>query len=209
VSITDRAWVGFRAGNVLLTTMPMLAARGLTMLRDRTSMVVVAAFVALLLVAGAPTTIVDTYNAQDISNRRMGPGFLWTIPITPAQQSGFTWIRQATPEDVVVQADPIPRGRQNWSVIPTFAGRRMAAGLPISLLDAPAYHERSDRVHAILSTLGPVEAHAAARELGIDYLWLDQDDAPTAAETIARFATRPDLFGAVFRRGEVVIFRVQ
>jgi hypothetical protein len=208
VSITDRAWVGFRAGNVLLTTMPILAARGLSTILDRTSTVVAGAIVLVLLLAGAPTTIIDTYNAQDISNRRMGPGFLWTIPITPAQQSGFAWIRQTTPDDAVVQADPIPRGRQNWSVIPSFAGRRMAAGMPISLLEVPAYRERSDRVHALLTTLPAAEAHAAARALGIDYLWLDQDDAPTAADTIARFVTRPDLFGTVFRRGDVVIFRV-
>ena len=208
VSITDRAWVGFRAGNVLLATMPMLAAWGLVRLRDRTSAAVVIGLFAVLLVAGAPTTLIDAYNAQDISNRKMGPGFLWTIPITPAQQSGFDWIRQATPVDAVVQADPVPRGRQNWSVIPSFAGRRMAAGMPISLLDTPAYRERADRVHALLTTLAVAEAHAAAVALGIDYLWLDQDDAPASAETIARFAARPDLFAAAFRRGEVVVFRV-
>jgi hypothetical protein len=138
----------------------------------------------------------------------MGPGFLWTIPITPAQQAGFDWVRQATPLDAIVQADPIVRGRQNWSVIPSFAGRRMAAGLPISLLDAPEYHRRSDLVHAIVTTLPPEEAHARARELGIDYLWLDRDDGDAATAAPARLTARPDLFAPIFRRGEVTVLRV-
>ena len=209
VTLTDRAWVGFRAGNILLTTLPMLVARGIAGLTDagwrRT--VVVAALVSAL--AGAPTTLIDAYNAQDIANQRMGPGFLWTIPITRSQQAGFTWLREMTPVTAIVQADPIVRGRQNWSVIPTFAGRRMAAGQPISLLAQDEYVRRSERVHAIITKLSPDEAHAEARRMGIQYLWIDGDDAAkTPAETLGRLAARPDLFATVFRTGDVIIYRV-
>ena len=209
VSLTDRAWVGFRAGNVLLTTMPMLAACALAAMSARGRSVLAGTLVLLLLIAGAPTTIVDTFNAQDIENRKMGPGFLWTIPITPAQQAGFDWVRQAAPPDAVVQADPIARGRQNWSVIPSFAGRRMAAGLPISLLDAPEYHRRSGIVHALLTSMSPEDANTAARTLAIDLLWIDQDDGPAGAAAVGRLTTRPDLFAPVFRRGDVTVLRVQ
>ena len=34
-----------------------------------------AAIAVVLIVIGLPTTLIDTYNAQDIGNRRMGPGF--------------------------------------------------------------------------------------------------------------------------------------
>ena len=94
----------------------------------------------LLLVAfaaGLPTTAIDTYNAQDISNRAMGPGFPWTVTVDPAQQAAFAWIRRETPREAVVQMEPMVRGRATWTLIPTFAGRRMAAGLPISLVAQP------------------------------------------------------------------------
>ncbi len=39
-----------------------------------------AAIAATLLIAiGLPTTLIDDFNAQDIGNREMGPGFRWTI----------------------------------------------------------------------------------------------------------------------------------
>ncbi len=210
VSLTDRYWVGFRAGNVLLVTLPLLAARGFAGLTAgparwrRTTAVTIG---VVLLLAGGPTTVIDAYNAQDIENRRMGPSFLWTIPITPAQQAGFAWIRRSTPPDAIVQADPIARGRQNWSVMPSFAGRRMAAGEPISLLANPEDERRSRLVHAMLTELAPDAAYAQARALGIDYVWLDQDDGGEEA-TMARFGARPDLFAPMFRQGSVAIYRV-
>jgi hypothetical protein len=209
VTLTDRAWVGFRAGNILLTTMPMLVARGFAGLAAAGWARVAAAAAVLGALAGAPTTLIDAYNAQDIANQRMGPGFLWTIPISRAQQAGFTWLREMTPVTEIVQADPIVRGRQNWSVIPTFAGRRMAAGQPISLLEQDAYRARSARAHALITKLPAEQAHQEARALGIEYVWIDRDDAEkTPMETLARLALRPDLFSTVFRNGEVLIYRV-
>ncbi len=209
VTLTDRSWVGFRAGNILQVLLPMLVARGFAGLSQTGHRTVAVVVFAAALVAGAPTTAIDAYNAQDTSNRMMGPGFLWTMPITSSQQQGFAWIRQATSPDAIVQADPVVRGRQNWSVIPTFAARRMAAGEPISLLPDPEYARRAERVHAIVTALPLDQAHRDARALGIDYLWLDQDDRrPTPADLTARFAERPDLFEPVFEQGEVAIYRV-
>ena len=55
-----------------------------------------------------------------------------------------------TPPAAIVQMDPTARGRTTWSLIPSFAQRRMAAGLPISLLGGTApdteYADRSIRV---------------------------------------------------------------
>jgi hypothetical protein len=208
VSLVDRAWVGFRAGNLLLATLPMLVARAVAGLTSAGLTSIAVALLVASAAAGLPTTLIDTFNAQDIANRRMGPGFLWTIPITSAQQAGFNWVRAATPPTAIVQVDPIVRGRQNWSLIPSFAGRRMAAGMPISLLDTPEYRGRSDRVHALIASLPVDEAHVAARELGIDYLWLDHDDAAERSAAEARLAARPDLFPPAFRQGEVAIYRV-
>ena len=75
------------------------------------------------------------------------------------------------PADAIVQMEPILRGRAHWSLIPTFAERRMIAGLPISLLPTPDYHERSARVQRVFQTSDAREAAQLARELGIGYLY--------------------------------------
>lgn len=82
----------------------------------------------------------------------------------------------------------------------------MAAGLPISLIGVPEYERRSERVHHLLTTLELDAARDEARALGIDYLWIDEDDPPAAAR---RLVSRPDLFGLVFRRGPVYVFDVR
>ena len=205
VSITDIAWVGFRAGNILQVTLPMLGAAGLAAVASRSRRAAIGLTLGLLAL-GAPTTLIDTFNAQDLENRSMGPGFRWVIALSPAQQAGFDWVRVGTATDAVVQADPVPRGRENWSVVPSFGGRRMAAGDPISLLPTPDYRARGAAVHALLSTMDLPAAHASAQDLGIQYLWLDQDDDSRVAE---RLETRPDLFGLVFRRGVVRVFDVR
>ena len=67
----------------------------------------------------------------------MGPGFLWTQTVTPDEQEAFRWIRRATAPEATVQFEPVSRGRDSWSMIPTFAHRRLAAGMAYSLLYVP------------------------------------------------------------------------
>jgi hypothetical protein len=158
-----------------------------------------------LLVVGAPTTIIDTFNAQDLENTAMGPGFRWVNPVTLAQQAGFRWLKTNTPARAVVQADPIVRGRDNWTLVQSFGARRAAAGLPISLLGAPEYTERSHAVHELMTSLPLPDARDRAVALGVDYLWVDGDDAPDVAR---RLGSRPDLFPLVFRQGVVRIHAI-
>lgn len=209
VTITESSWVGFRAGNIILVSIGMLVARGLVLTSQRSGGPIVLAFGMVLLAAGLPTTAIDWYNARDLDNRSMGPGFLWVIPFPADQQAGFEWIRRATPPDAVVQFDPIAHGRQNWSGIPTFTGRRMAAGIPISLLPTPEHDAAAREVHRIFAELPADEAHAAARARGIGYLWLDGDDrrAPTAP-ALERLFARPELFTPVFRAGDTAVLAV-
>lgn len=209
VTLTDRSWVGFRAGNILLVCLPMLAARGLAALADIGWRRMVTVLVAALLLAGAPTTIVDTYNAQDIGNLRMGPGFPWTITLSPAQQAGLAWIRRSTSPDTIVQVDSLVRFRRNWSIIPTFGGRRMAVGQLLPLLPEPHQAGGPERAHAIITALPLDEAHDRARALGIDYVWIDGDDLAALPDLrTTRFRARLDLFTPVFERDEVSLYRV-
>lgn len=205
VRISEASWVGFRAGQIVIVSLPLLLAPVLARLGVPARAVLVAA----ILAAGLPTTVVDTWNAHDIWNRRAGPGFRWTLWVTPDQQRAFAWIRSNTRPDDIVQMEPIVRAREHWTLIPSFAGRRMAAGLPISLLPLPEYQERSERAQAIFATANPQEASAVARELRIDYLYVDEADTAAYPQGTAKFDTSPQYFEPVFRAGQVAVYRVR
>ena len=205
VRISEASWVGFRAGQVLLVSIPVLLARTLAALRPRAR----AGLVVLVLAAGLPTTIIDTFNAQDIGNRRPGPGFRWTLWTTPDQAQAFAWIRAHTAPGDIVQMEPMVRGREHWTLIPSFAGRRMAAGLPISLLPIPEYQARSAQVQRLFATAHPAEAHALARRLRIDYVYVDRDDDMAYPEGTRKFDTYLEGFTRVFANGTVRVYRVR
>jgi hypothetical protein len=204
VRISEASWVGFRAGQIILVSLPMLLAPVLARLRPRWRIVVV----ALVLGAGLPTTAIDAWNAEDIGNRRPGPGFRWTLWTTPDQQQAFAWIQANTPRTAIVQMEPIVRGREHWTLVPSFAGRRMAAGLPISLLPLPEYQERSDRVKTIFATSAAAEASEAARRLHIDYLYVDDTDTAAYPDGTRKFDEHPELFERVYANASVRVYRV-
>lgn len=214
VSLTDQYWVGFRAGNILQITLPMLVARALMGLSDLGAAKLGGGVVVAATLLGAPTTVIDAYNAQDVANRDRGPGFYWTEVLTPSQQVGLAWIRKNTPASAVVQSRRLPyevshvdMDRQNWSIVQSVAGRRSAAANVISLLPEPENPARCVRVNAMFLSEPPEAAYATAKALGIEYLWLDQEDA-FRVDFLNRIGTRRDLFYAVFQQGDVYVIRV-
>jgi hypothetical protein len=104
--------------------------------------------------------------------------------------------------------EPLTRGREHWTLIPSFAGRRMAAGLPISLLPLPEYRERSALVQKLFATSDPAEAFEIARRLRIDYLYVDRDDVAAYPEGVRKFEADRTRFEQVFSNREVTIYRV-
>ena len=205
VRISEASWVGFRAGQILLVSIPLLLAAALGWLPRAVS----AVLALIIFILGAPTTVVDTFNAQDIGNRRPGPGFRWTLWTTPAQRQAFEWLRAHTRDEDIVQMEPIVRAREHWTLIPSFAGRRMAAGQPISLLPIPEYRVRSEQVRTLYATTNAEEAAAIAHRMGIDYLYVDQDDLAAYPEGIRKFDDNPDRFERVFSNFEVRVYRVR
>ena len=207
LTLSEGSWVGFRTGQILLLMLPVPIARLLWGLaRFRTGTAVAVSLVILL--AGLPTTLIDAYNAQDISNRKLGPGgFRWTLAVTAAQQAAFRWIQEHVPENAVVQMEPMLRGREHWSLIPSFAQRRMSAGLPISLLPTPEYPEGSAQVQKIYRTSDPQEARDLAKARGIDYFYIDENDRAAYPEGMAKFAA--PLFEQVYDRRGITIVRVR
>jgi hypothetical protein len=209
VMLSDQFWVGFRAGQILLAMLTVPLALLLDRLLDLRRTVLAGVLVTAIVAVGLPTTAVDAYNAADITNLRMGPGFPWTVTLSPAEQDALRWIRRATLPLAVVQAEPMVRGRTQWSLIPSFAQRRMAAGLPISLLPMPEYASRSELVRSIFTSSSADEAYATARSLNIDYLWVDGTDRRAYPDGVARLAGDPTGFAPVFRNAEVTVYAVR
>lgn len=215
----EGSYIGFRAGQLMQLALPGLAALFFARLwipdrldaaRGRRWRVTAAAIVLVLVVIGLPTTLIDTYNAQDIGNREMGPGFRWTITVTPDEQEAYRWIRRETPRDAIVQMDPVAHGRETWSQLPTFAWRRMAAARPISLMNIPDYAERSRKAHRIYAERSAETAAALARELGIDYIFIGPaEQRRNSLAALAKFATRDDLFQVVFENAGTRIYAIR
>jgi hypothetical protein len=201
----DDSWVGFRAGQMLLVSLPAVTAAAFTFPGAARK---IAGTVALLaLVAGLPTTLVDLYNAQDITNRAEGPGFPWTEVLDVEHQDALSWMRRATRPTDVIQLDPTARGETTWTIVPSFGERRMAASLPRTLVDVPEYHERSARVKEMFATTDSRRAWDIAHALRIDYIYVDAVERAAYAEGVKKFAASP-LFARAFQNGEVTIYRV-
>lgn len=207
VMTVDLFWIGFRTGHLFFVFAPAVVARGLIVLsRPRPRLAWAAALVVILV--GLPTTAIDAFNAQDVENDHMGPGFRWTVKLTPAEQDGLRWIREHTAVDAVVQAEPIVRGRDTWSLIPTWGERRMAGGEPISLMHVSNYDTLSDQVQEIYRSPDPVSAWMTARALAIDYLYVDSTERE-AYPNVGKFDHDPAHFPVAFRNQEVAIYAVR
>jgi hypothetical protein len=209
VTLSESSWVGFRAGQILLLSLPILLARTLAWISARSASVAILVG-ALVLAIGLPTTMVDVYNSQDITNRAPSPGgFRWTLWLTPGQQQAFDWIRRTVPKTAIVQMEPMVRGREHWSLIPSFGERRMAAGLPISLLPTPEYQRLSEEVRAIYATPDAANASQRAHHLRIDYLYLDATDRAAYPAGVRKFLSPTPYFMVAFDNGEAAVIRVR
>jgi hypothetical protein len=208
----EGSYIGFRAGQLLQLALPGLAALFFARLwrSDRRGRAAAISVAVVLLAIGLPTTIIDTYNAQDIGNREMGPGFRWTITLTPDEQEAYRWIQRQTPRDAIVQMDPVAHGRETWSQLPTFARRRMAAARPISLMNIPAYNERSRKAHRIYAERNADAAARLARELGIDYIFIGPaEQRANSAAALAKFGAHGNLYDPVFANGTTRIYALR
>ena len=204
--VLEPIWVGWRAGHLFLISSPALIAVALGRLHDRVGRVATMVLAGVLMLAGAPTTLIDIYNAQDTTNLNMGPGFRWTVRLSPQEQEALRWVETRTPREALVQMSLAPRGRETWSLIPSFARRRMAAGLPISLLRTPEYDAMAARADRIYDTADVDEAVALCRELKIDYLYVGRVEREAYATGTAKFMAHPGHFGRVFSNDEVAVY---
>lgn len=205
----EPVWIGWRAGQIILVTLPALVAACLARLWDLQRRVTAIALVVFVLAVGLPTTIIDAYNAQDITNTAEAAGFRWTLVVPPDTQAAAAWLRLHTPRDARVQSSVGPRRRDSWTLVPTFGERRMAAGRPISLLQTPEYDEVSLQADEIFRTADAAEAARLARLLRVDYLFVDEVERQAFGEpAIAKFGGTP-YFTRVFAQGAAAVYAVR
>lgn len=206
----DQAWVGFRGGQIFFVLAPAIVALALSTLWSAGRRRQAIGLVLVVAALGLPTTIIDAYNIQDVNNRGFAPRneFHWTVWITAPEQEALDWIRTHTPARSIVQMEPIVRGRETWSLIPTFAERRMASGVPLPLLWRQVYADNNARVRAIYESPDAGAAWQQARALGIDYLYVDRTER-NAYPRVDKFDARPDLFERVFSNAEASVYALR
>jgi len=205
-------YVGWRAGHLLFIAFAPVTAYAWDRLRQQRHLLLRIAGLlvsVIVLAASAPTSLIDIYNTQDTENRFMGPGIHWTLQLTPGEVEALTWIRAWTPQKAVVQVEPWLRDRETWAYVPAFAERRMAAGLPISMIPLANYEHASQAIKVLFSLSSADDAHELARKLRIDYLLIAQPERSAYPGFQPTLESAPKLFRRVFHNEDVSVFEVE
>jgi hypothetical protein len=206
----QNVYVGWRVGHLLFmgaTVIVSVAFDAIGRLHGARRAAAIGATAAVCLLS-SPTLAIDLYNTQDVNNRSMGPGFRWTLVLTPDEQEALAWIRRITPPEATVQVDAIPRGADHWAYVPAFAERRMAAGLPISMVPLAKYQQGSTVIHDMFSMPDAESIHVLATRFGIDYIVSGPPERRANPGMQEHLDSRPDLFPLLFRNTTISIYGV-
>ncbi len=163
--------------------------------------------VAVVVLAAAPTLVLDAYNTQDVGNRGGGAGFRLTLVLTRDELEAFDWIRTHTRPDAVFQVDPVARDSDTWAYLPAFAERRMGKGLPISMVPLNKYIYETGRIRRIFDDQAG-DAFDRARRSGVQFVLVGPPERTAHPDLEARFDAVPDLFPLVFRNAAISIYKV-
>ena len=211
VDVVDHqhAYVAWRAGHILFMAFAPLIAFALQELWKGGRVVRAATFLVglFLAVTAAPMTIIDLYNTQDTSFRDHGPGFFWTEIISPDELAALEWVKTFTPQDALVQVDPV-RESGTWAYMPAFGERRMTAGMPISMIPLKKYEEASDRVKKVFSASDAATSYEDAVNLKIQYLYVGPREQRAYPKLRALLDSAPFWFKPAFRNDSVTIYKV-
>ena len=165
------------------------------------------AAVAVIGLMGLPTTIIDVYNTQDITNFNEAAVGRWTTRLTPDDLQVIDWLKHNTEPSAIVQVDPVPRDPASWAYMPAFGERRMAAGLPISMIPLAKYQEASHRIRAIFDE-PPLMAYERAARAGINYILIGPPERSVHEGVETRFDSIPEVMPLVFRNATISIYQV-
>lgn len=151
---------------------------------------------AVLLIAGLPTAILDLRNSSDISNRR------FTTSIPAEEMNLLRWMKKNIPHDAVVQDYP-PAREWNFSIIPSFAGRSMFVGDrlhgEIFQVGQDSYEKRTNALTEAIRRLPHDDS--GLKSLGVDFLFWGEPE--------RRFFGFSPGLEVVKSSGQAVLYRVR
>lgn len=161
-----------------------------------------------IALAAVPTVLIDLYNTQDVWNRAQGPGFRWTVLLSPDEVQGLDWIKQWTARKARVQVEPNVRGRDTWAYLPAFAERRMSAGLPISMIPLAKYEKASEQIRGLYQSTTAQHAYELATRHCIDYLVIGEPERVAYPRLQPLLDASPELFTPAFRNDALAVYTV-
>ncbi len=204
-------YVGWRAGHFLFVAFAVLTAFAFQELwrSGRAARIGTVSVTILLALMSLPTFAIDFYNTQDVTNYKPGAPYSWTLVLSADEVAALAWIRTWTARDAIVQMEPHVREGRRWADVPAFAERRMAAGLPISMVPLRPYEEASRKIEAIYKEEDPDAAFRQAAQLGIDYLIVGPPERASFPGFEAMLRSRPARFRETFKSGDVSVFMLE
>ncbi len=99
------------------------------------------------------------------------------------------------------------RDTATWAYLPAFAERRMAVGLPISMVPLAKYEEGSARMRQMFDA-DPRAAYDTAIEYHIDYIIVGQPEREAHPGVEGRFDSIPALLPLVLRNATISVYKV-
>lgn len=210
VNVRDHqdVYVGWRVGHFMF----MAAAVVIGVLVEwiaasaSTSQPFLIAALLIAFVAGLPTTVIDIYNTQDISEHGNAPYF--TLMLRPDELQAFDWIKKNTRSDATFQVDPIIRADDGWAYLPAFAERRMAIGFPISMIPLAKYQQGSAEI-AKLFDESPLAAYERAVRAHVNYVLIGPPERKAHAGVEDRFNSIPNQMPLAWKNATISIYEVR
>ena len=166
------------------------------------------AVMVVAFLAGLPTTVIDIYNTQDITNHNQAPGFHWTLLLRPDELEAFDWIGKHTTPDALFQVDPMARDSETWAYLPAFAERRMAIGLPISMVPLAKYQQGSEAIRHMFEE-PPLAAYERAVRARVNYVLIGPPERESHPGVEERFGSIPNQMPIAFKNGTISIYEIR
>jgi hypothetical protein len=138
----------------------------------------------------------------------MGPGFRWTVLLNPDELKGLAWIDEHTYARARVQVEPNVRGRDTWAYVPAFAERRMAAGLPISMIPLAKYEKASEDIRTLYRSSSAEQAYRLSVQHCIDYLVIGQPEREAYPHLQPLIDASSGLFAVAYKNDAIAIYFV-
>jgi hypothetical protein len=202
-------YAGWRVGHLLFMGSTVIFALLFewTARLEATRRRLMVAAISILLLGAVPTTVIDLYNTQDITNRGDAPSFKWTMVLSPEDLQLFGWLKANTAPDAIVQVDPKPRNSATWAYLPAFAERRMSVGLPIGLVPLAKYERGSDQISAMYDADARAAYDTAIRN-HIDYIVVGPPERQSHPDVEKRLDSIPALMLMVLRNATISVYKV-